>query len=186
MAETVLFKHSNNVQEFMCQSWGQSVDELYHRGMAVSSIDRQRVVIKVPVDKKGTMAATALIASGVRVCLTACYDSKQALVAASCGAEYLAPYLGRMTDAGKDGLEECARMQRIVDGLGSDTRILVASIRNVQSMTELAQTGLDTFTFSPDVARMLFDEPLTRKAAVDFEQAAFRMSEQPSALGTTE
>jgi transaldolase len=139
-------------------------------------MDRERVVIKVPVDKTGTQAAGALVASGVRVCLTACYDRKQALVAASCGAEYLAPYLGRMTDAGKDGLEECVKMQRIVDGLGSDTRILVASIRDVQSMTELAQAGLDTFTFSPDVARMLFDEPLTQKAAEDFEQAASRMA----------
>ena len=31
---------------------------------------------------------------------------------------------------------------------------------------------MDTFTFSPDVARELFVEPLTDKAATDFELAA--------------
>jgi len=39
-----------------------------------------------------------------------------------------------MTDAGKDGMSECKRMQAIADGLGSLTRILVASIRDEKSM----------------------------------------------------
>jgi hypothetical protein len=34
--------------------------------------------------------------------------------------------------------------------------------------------GLDTFTFSPDVTRELFHEPLTDKAAKEFEEAASR------------
>lgn len=63
-------------------------------------------------------------------------------------------------------------MQAIVDGMGSTTRILVASIREVDSMATLAARGLDTYTFSPDTARMLFSEPLTDAAADAFEEAA--------------
>ena len=120
----------------------------------------------------GVKAATQLIRSGCRVCLTACYHHKQALIAASIGAEYIAPYLGRMTDIGKDGVTECVDMQEITDGLGSDTRILVASIREAQTLTQLAEAGLETFTFSSDVARELFHEPLTDEAAAVFEKAA--------------
>ena len=78
----------------------------------------------------------------------------------------------RMTDNGKDGFKECVRMQNIVDGLGSDTRILVASIREAATLGDLAMEGLDTYTFSPKVARELFDVPLTDEAADEFEAAA--------------
>lgn len=170
-----------NCDEFMCQSWGQSCDEMYHIGMALSEIDRQRIVVKVPVTFEGTKAASKLIHSGVRVCLTACYSSDQAVVAAGLGADYIAPYLGRMIDGRKDGMEECRQMQRIVNGIGNqsssqkNTKILVASIRDVKSMSDLMVTGgMDTFTFNPDVARQLFNEQLTAQAAAEFESAVSR------------
>ena len=77
-----------------------------------------------------------------------------------------------MNDNGKHGFKECVRMQNIVDGLGSDTRILVASIREAKTIGDLAVEGLDTYTFSPQVAREMFLEPLTDKAAEEFEKAA--------------
>lgn len=137
-------------------------------------MDRERIVIKVPVTRMGTRAASLLIHSRVRVCLTAAYDSSQALLAASVGAEYIAPYLGRMSDRGKNGRLECERMHTIVNGLRSSTRILVASIRDKQSLADLSSKGLDTFTVSPAVAYQLFDEPLTERAAAEFELAAYR------------
>ncbi len=154
--------------------------------MALSEVDRQKVVIKVPVTAEGTVAASKLIRDGVRVCLTACYASDQALVASAVGAEYIAPYLGRMEEQKNvDGVEECLRMQQIVNGMnsnggsngnsGATTRVLVASIRNVKSMTDLVARGnMDTFTFSPDIARKLFAEQMTIDAAADFEAAAQR------------
>ena len=167
-----------NCNEFMCQSWGESCDTMYEVGLSLSEIDRERIVIKVPVTFEGTKAASKLINSGVRVCLTACYSSDQAVIAAGLGAEYIAPYLGRMNDNGKNGMEECHRMQQIVDGMNDcQTRVLVASIRDAKSMSDLiAASGMDTFTFSPDVARQLFEEELTIKAAEDFEDAAKRTS----------
>ena len=162
------------VDEFLCQAWGSTGEEMYNIGMELSAPDRERIVIKCPVTAEGTKAASRLISKGVRVCLTACYNSNQALVAGSCGADYLAPYLGRMTDAGRDGLMECQKMQDAVDGMGSTTRIMVASIRNADDMATLAAGGCDTFTFSPDCARSLFSDELTNTAAADFEEAAKR------------
>jgi transaldolase len=79
-----------------------------------------------------------------------------------------------MDDNGKNGFDECAKMQGIMDGLGSDTRVLVASLRDAGTLADLAAEGMDTFTFSPKVARELFDEPLTDDAAAQFEEAAAR------------
>jgi hypothetical protein len=43
-------------------------------------------------------------------------------------------------------------------------------------MADLGASGMNTFTFSPETARMLFEEPLTDQAAADFEAAAARGS----------
>jgi len=151
----------------MCQAWG---DDLFARGMELSAPARDCITVKLPVTIKGVQAARKLIQAGCRVCLTACYNHKQALLAASVGAEYLAPYLGRMTDAGLDGQGECCYMNKIVQGMGSSTRILVASLRDAETLAQLsAECGMDTYTFSPAIARQLFIEPLTDKAATIFE-----------------
>jgi|TARA_B100000513_G_scaffold127648_1_gene56781 transaldolase len=165
---------SFGIEEFMVQSWGDSAETLLENGLLLNELDPDRVVVKVPVTPAGTRAAVALIDEGVRVCLTASYAREQALIAGAIGAEYIAPYLGRMTDAGKDGVEECEAMQSIVDGVGAGTRILVASIRQPSDLSTLAAQGLDTFTFSPKIARSLFAESLTTKAAESFERAAAR------------
>lgn len=158
------------VEEFMVQAWG---DDLYD--CALNLLDTpvaSHIVIKVPVTQQGVSVARKLIQEGHRVCLTACYSHKQALLAASVGAEYLAPYFGRMNDAGMDGYYECLTMLQAVRGMKSSTRILVASLRDVDSLVNLALGGLETMTFSPEVARELFVNDMTDQAAKDFEQAA--------------
>lgn len=147
---------------------------MYSIGMEISEPDRERIVVTVPVTYEGTKAASKLIESGVRVCLTSCYSTNQAIIAAGLGAEYIAPYLGRMMDSGKDGVAECKEMKAIVNGMESNTRIVVASIRSANTVAALTSSGMNTFTVSPEVARELFDEPLTSSAAEDNNEAALR------------
>lgn len=163
-----------SVEEFMCQTWGTTVDELYQTGMALSAPARDRIVIKVPVTFVGVQAATKLIQAGCRVCLTAAFDRKQALVAVSVGAEYISPYLGRINDVGgKDGMEECVAMMESVYGMQGETRILVSDLRTLDELSELACKELETFALSPELARELLSvDPLTDKVAVEFEKAA--------------
>jgi transaldolase len=85
------------------------------------------------------------------------------------------PTLGRMNDAGRDGMGTIVEMQKTVDKLDSDMRILVASVRNVDDIAKLAAQGCDTFTISAKIAEDMFADPLTTQAAVDFEAAAGRI-----------
>lgn len=164
-------------KEFMIQAWGGETSALVSTGEAIAALDagRNRIVVKVPLTADGIKAARILGRAGVRICMTACYNKEQAFVAAGLGAEYVAPYLGRMSENGKDGLAECAEMQRIVSGMGATTRIFVASLRSPVQLTTLAAEGCNTFTFSPSIADMLLHEPLTAAAAADFENAAKAM-----------
>ncbi len=121
------------------------------------------------------MNDAALIGAGVAVTFTACYEPAQVLLAAALGADYIAPYLGRITDLGRDGHAELTRMQRIVEGVaqpvqaGAALRLLVASLRSAEDLARLAAEGLDTFTISPAIAAELFAVEPTLAAADQFE-----------------
>ena len=88
--------------------------------MVLSEIDRDNIIIQVPVIFEGTYASSKIIDSGMRrVCLFTAdyYSSDQTFITAGLlGANYyIVPlYLGRsMTDNGKDGKEECFQIQCI-------------------------------------------------------------------------
>ena len=91
------------VQEFQVQTWGATSDDMWKNGIALAKYDPDVIVVKVPGTFEGIKAANALVADGIRVTITAAYSSHQAVLAASVGANYVAPYLGRMNDAGRDG-----------------------------------------------------------------------------------
>lgn len=157
--------------EMQAQTWGRSAETLLRHGRMIAAID-PRMVVKVPITRDGAVAASILKQEGIRVTLTAVYGAHQALSAAAIGADYAAPYLGRMNDAGRDGFDEILAMRAIVHQSGSAMRILVASLRQADDLARLARHGVDTFTFSPKVAAALFDDALTTAAAEAFEVAA--------------
>lgn len=164
-------------KEIQLQTWGSSIEQLVEIGKQLAAID-DRVVIKVPITQLGTQAASQLITQGIRTTLTGVYAVHQVLIAAAVGADYAAPYLGRINDLGRNGREDLVTMQQAIIGVKSDTRILVASIRSVEDILFLATQRLDTFTFSPAIAAAFFQVNATNQAAAEFEQAARRMGVQ--------
>jgi TalC/MipB family fructose-6-phosphate aldolase len=152
--------------EVFFQAWG---DDLLGKGRELRELGRE-VVVKVTASLAGSSACAALAAEGVPTLLTAVYAPGQAMIAAAAGATYIAPYLGRMTDAGRDGPGDVLAMQEIL--AGTATRILLASIRDVPSMVALARRGVECFTFAPAVAHEFFADELTAEAVKVFEEAA--------------
>ena len=131
-----------------------------------------QLTVKLPVTRSGATAAARLIQAGVPVTFTACYEVPQVLVAAVLGARYVAPYLGRISDSGLDGEAEVRAMQASLRGLGSTTRLLVASLRDTASLGRLTAAGLDTFTISASMAAALLTNSQTEHAARAFERDA--------------
>jgi transaldolase len=164
-------------QEVHSQAWGGDAAVLEACGLALAALAPGRVVVKLPVTRSGAAAAAALIRAGLPVTFTACYEVHQVLVAAALGARYIAPYLGRIDDQGRDGSAELVTMQRCLRGTGSSVRLLVASLRNAETLGRLAAEGLDTFTISPAVAAGLFESEATEAAAAQFEQDAQGLGE---------
>jgi len=157
--------------EIHIQVWGRTVDHMVAIGREFAWIDG-RIAIKVPITRDGCAAAHRLSAEGVPVTLTAVYAASQIAIADALGAKYAAPYLGRMNEAGRDGFGEISTMQRMIDQLGTDLRLVVASLRSASDIARLAAEGLSVFTIAPAIAAELMSDPLTEQAGRDFEAAA--------------
>lgn len=164
--------------EIHLQTWGEDADAMADRGSRLAAIDAGiAIAVKVPATPEGFRAARTLTAGGARVTLTAVYAPAQVLAAAALGAAYAAPYLGRLTDAGRDGRAILLEMNRLLRATGSPLRLLAASLRTADAVVDLAAAGLDTLTFGTGVAADLLSEPLTLAAATDFERAAEAMGD---------
>ncbi len=168
-------------RELHLQTWGATVEAATACGLALAALDPARVLVKVPLTREGAETARRLVEAGVPVTFTACYEVPQVLIAAALGARYVAPYLGRISDSGRDGHAELEAMQRCLDGLGSSTRLLVASLRRPEDLARLAAAGMGTFTLSPELAAALFASEATAAAAATFERDAAVMRSEPDA-----
>ncbi|MFM7734292.1 MAG: transaldolase family protein [Cyanobium sp.] len=159
-------------RELHLQAWGEGARELEGCGRALAALAPGRVTVKLPINLAGTTAAQRLIETGIPITFTAGYEVAQVLVAAALGARYFAPYLGRICDQGRDGQAELTTMQRCLDGVDSNLRLLVASLRAPSDLVRLAAAGIDTFTISPAIAGALFESAATEKAAAQFARDA--------------
>ena len=127
-----------------------------------------QLVIKIPATREGLRAGAQLVAQGVPVTYTAVYALEQAHFSAQLGASYAAPYLGRLNDAGLDGLALITQMQALLQAGGSATRLLVASVRDREAYLNLLRIGVGAITIPPRLLGELLDHPATLQAEQDF------------------
>lgn len=132
--------------------------------------DPGEIVIKIPATREGLEAGAKLAGDGIPVTFTAVYALEQALFAAQMGAAYAAPYLGRLIDAGIDGLALIRQMQEVItrETEGDGTRLLVASIRSRAAFLDLLQIGVASITVPPKLFPELVDHAATIAAEAAF------------------
>ncbi|MFA9473360.1 MAG: fructose-6-phosphate aldolase [Filomicrobium sp.] len=124
----------------------------------------KNVTIKVPLTFDGLKACKELSGDGLMVNVTLCFNTGQALLAAKAGATFVSPFIGRLDDAGQDGMLLIREIRQIFDNYQDlTTDILAASIRTVNHVREAALIGADVATIPPSIIRALIKHPLTDK-----------------------
>lgn len=141
---------------------------LYEAGRA----EGIETVVKIPLVESAIRQTPAIASLGGRILMTACYDAKQMFVAQSLGTHYIAPYFGRMSEAGIDAKAHLRAMKDIQTKGEDACQIMVASLRTPEQMIELAGLGMDIFTIAPDIARALLSDTRSLAAYAEFEAAA--------------
>ena len=119
------------------------------------------VVVKCPMTADGLKACKTLSTEGIPVNVTLTFSPNQAVLAAKAGAKYVSPFIGRLDDIGKDGMQLIEEIKEIFDNYQFDTQILVASIRHPMHVVEAAKIGADVVTLPPSVLGKMLKHPLT-------------------------
>ncbi len=126
------------------------------------------IVVKVPLIKDGLKAVKALTSEGIKVNVTLCFSSNQALLAAKAGGTYISPFVGRLDDKGHTGMEVIDEIRTIYDNYGFETEIIVASIRNPLHVRDAALMGADIATIPFAVFNNIVKHPLTDEGLKNF------------------
>ena len=123
----------------------------------------KNVVVKVPMTPDGLKACKHLTSEGIPVNVTLIFSPNQALLAAKSGAKYVSPFIGRLDDIGKDGMNLFRDIKKIFDNYKDDfkTQILVASIRHPIHVIDAAKIGAHVVTLPPSVLDKMLQHPLT-------------------------
>lgn len=155
--------------EIFFQTTGGTPKQMLDRAHDIAALG-PGVIVKVPATPAGFRVAAELRRDGTPVLMTAVYSVAQAVASASVGARYIAPYFGRLTDAGQDASTIMARMVSALRGTGTD--LLVASVRTPEVIAELAERGVRHITANPTVLEAAFQDPVSDTAAAEFEAVA--------------
>ena len=139
-----------------------TVAGMIEEGVELAKI-ASNVIVKLPCTIEGVQACKALTANGIGTNMTLCFNAPQALLVAKAGATYVSPFVGRLEDAGRPSMELVANMKIIYQNFRLRTKILVASIRNVNHIIDAARIGADVVTVPFSVISTLMDDPLTTK-----------------------
>lgn len=162
----------DGAREVFFQAWGEDATELRACAERLAGLG-ERVAVKIPATPEGFAAAAAVAAVGTPVLLTAVYSIAQALAAASIGVAYIAPYLGRMRDAGMDADAIIPAMQEVCAGAGTD--VLLASLRTPDDIVALRLAGIRLFTAAPAVLDEALRHEVSASSAAEFEAAMRRI-----------
>jgi len=112
-----------------------------------------------PLDRE--TASDLALAFGIRTNATLLFSTNQVLLAALAGASYASVFVGRLDDAGHEGMTVVAEAAEILATYGLDTEIIAASIRHPLHVTEAALAGADVATVPYAVLQKMVRHPLT-------------------------
>jgi len=126
------------------------------------------VVVKVPMTAEGLKAVRILKSMDIETNVTLIFSAAQALLAAKAGAAYVSPFLGRLDDAGQDGMELVNQILTIFENYGFTTQIIAASVRSPLHVLDAAMAGAHIATVPHKILTQLISHPLTDKGIAAF------------------
>ncbi|MGD2177055.1 MAG: transaldolase family protein [Anaerolineae bacterium] len=122
----------------------------------------EHVFVKIPATPEGLKAMQEISSwPNGRINATLIFSSNQAFLVGKSGASYASIFVGRMDDAGFDGMEAVRQTRAIFDNYGFDCQLLAASIRHPRHVQEALLAGADIITVPFPVLQKMIRNPFT-------------------------
>ena len=156
------------------ESTAETTEEMIAEGRRLAAI-APNIVVKLPICEASLPATHVLATEGIRVNMTLIFSAPQALLAASAGARYISPFVGRFDDIGDDGIEQLDTVVTCVKNYDygyweqeDGPEIITASVRTPTHVTQAALIGADIATVPFAALKKCVHHPLTDKGLASF------------------
>ena len=156
---------------------GEDVKSMVEQARDISSW-APNVVIKIPATATGLEVTSILAGDNIKVNFTLCFSLNQALLGARAGAAYVSPFVGRLDDAGHDGMQVVKDIVEVYDHYKLSTQVIAASIRHPQHCVAAAKAGAHIATVPYNVLMQMISHPLTDIGVTRFLADWQRVSHQ--------
>jgi len=144
-----------------------NAEGMINEGKAIARI-HPNMIVKIPMTAEGLKAVNALTKLGIKTNVTLIFNVSQALMAATAGATYVSPFVGRLDDVGQDGMELIRQIRDVFDIYDFKTEIMSASIRHPMHLQNSALAGAHIATIPYAVFKQAIQHPLTDKGIAAF------------------
>lgn len=143
--------------EVLAEEAGAMIEEGRYKAAWATNVN-----IKIPITAEGLKATSVLSKENIKVNMTLCFSANQALLGALAGATYVSIFIGRLDDAGHDGMQVVEDTITILGNYPElDAQVIAASIRNPMHCTHAAIAGADVATVPYGVLMQMIQHPLT-------------------------
>ena len=149
---------------------GEKFKEFTQNGVTVNENYGNVATIKLPCTIEGLKACKHLSNIGLRVNMTLVFTVSQAILCSLAGATYVSPFIGRMDDNSLDGMKLINDISNVYSCHNVNTKILAASVRDVQSVGMAFSLGADICTVPPKVFDDMVKHVLTDKGLEQFQR----------------
>lgn len=143
-------------------------DEMMKEAESIVQKLGKNTYIKVPTNEVGIKVMKTLKQNGYNVTATAIYSLQQAMLAASVGADYAAPYFNRMCNCNYDMPAAISDMVRLYEIQNVKTKLLVASFKNTSQILQSLLAGAQAVTASPELYSAMVQSPIVESAIETF------------------
>lgn len=144
----------------------QKVYEQAHKIAALSP----NILVKIPCHADYYGVIKKLVQEKIRINITLVFSLAQALFMAKLNVEYVSPFIGRLDDNNIDGAALLYEMRTVFNTYKCTTKILAASLRHAQHVTDALLAGADALTLPVGLFEKIIQHPLTDRGMELFDR----------------
>jgi TalC/MipB family fructose-6-phosphate aldolase len=157
--------------DLFVQVEGSTTDEMEQSLRSLAETLPTRLMFKVPPTGAGLALMSRLRDERIWTAATALFTFGQGLLAANAGADLLIPFYSRIGEEGGDPQALVEDLVEMCNRRGGRPRVLVASLKSIDQVHDVARGGAWAATVPPALAEALLESAGSARALSRFMEA---------------
>ena len=175
-----IVKLSHMTDNVHVEALGETCDQILEEARMIEELEgvNNSLIFKIPITNEGLKATSKLSSHGKRTNIHLVYTLNQAYLAASAGATYICPLVGRLHDQGHDSFSLIEQSVKMIENYGYSTKVMVSSVRHPDHVRMALLCGAHSITIPWKVLNMLTNNLLTENGIDLFKEHMDSLNEK--------